>query len=110
MYPIVRGWRNTVANLIEICWLRKAKNEGVRFHRIRDFKQHCTISTVFRQPLNLAMMLCHTGVCEKALLRKRRSLRRASWKSTRSDFRISPGGRKHWKTNNSLAAGIRGWG
>ena len=26
------------------------------------------------------------------------------------DFRISPGGRKHIKTKNSLAAGIGGWG
>ena len=49
--PRVRGWRSTVGRLIEICWAPKKpttdhnllvyawKNNGVRFHRIRDFKQ-----------------------------------------------------------------------
>ena len=47
----LRGWRNTVGNLIEIFWLKNAydgpqftgtcvKHRGVRFHRIRDFKQY----------------------------------------------------------------------
>ena len=47
----IRGWRNTVGNLIEICWLKKAyhgpqftgtcvNNRGVRFRRIRDCKQY----------------------------------------------------------------------
>ena len=49
--PYLRGRRNTVGNLIEICWLKKAfhgpqftgtcvKHRGVRFHRVRDVKQH----------------------------------------------------------------------
>ena len=48
---IVRGWRNTVGNLIELFWLKQTyhgpqftcicvKNRWVRFHRIRDFKQY----------------------------------------------------------------------
>ena len=47
----MRGWWNAVGNLIEICCLEKAysgprftgirvKTRGVRFHRIRDFKQY----------------------------------------------------------------------
>ena len=46
-----RGWRNTVGSLIETSWLKRnyygpqftgicAKSRGVRFHRIRDFKQY----------------------------------------------------------------------
>ena len=54
---LLRGWRNTVGNLIEICWGSKkayrrpcvigicVKNRGVRFHRIRDFKQYYFSST-----------------------------------------------------------------
>ena len=50
-HAIRRGWRNTVGNLIETFWLKEAcrgpqstdircvKHGGVRFHRIRDFKQ-----------------------------------------------------------------------
>ena len=48
---LVRRWRNTVGNLIEFLWLKKAyhrphfidicvKHSGVRFHRTRDFNQH----------------------------------------------------------------------
>ena len=48
----MRGWRSTVGNLIEFVRLKKAyhrphvigicvKHRGVRFHRIRDFKQYC---------------------------------------------------------------------
>ena len=51
-----RGWRNTVGNLIDIFWLNKTyhgpqftgicvKRRGVRFHRIRDFKQYYFNST-----------------------------------------------------------------
>ena len=47
----LRGWPNTVGNLIELFWLKTTchrpqsiglcvKNRGVRFHRTRDFKQH----------------------------------------------------------------------
>ena len=45
-----RGWQNTVGNLIEFVWLKEpnhgprftgtcVKHKGVRFHRVRDFKQ-----------------------------------------------------------------------
>ena len=48
----MRCLQNTVGNLIEICWPKKAyhrpqltgicmNNRGVRFHRVRDFKQYC---------------------------------------------------------------------
>ena len=48
----VRGWWNTVGNVIEIIWLKQTyhgleftgicvNNRRVRFHRIRDFKQYC---------------------------------------------------------------------
>ena len=61
----IRGWWNTAGGLIEICWAKKnirrlqirgkcVRNRGVRFHRIRDFKQY-TISTVFRQPPSSAL-------------------------------------------------------
>ena len=46
----MRGWRNTVGNLVDICWLEKTygpqftdtcvKHRGVRFHRIRDFNKY----------------------------------------------------------------------
>ena len=47
----MRSWRNTVGRLIDVCWLKKSyrgtqfdgiwvNNGGVRFHRIRDFKQY----------------------------------------------------------------------
>ena len=48
----LRGWRNTVGNLIEICWLANkyhcpphftgicVNNRVVQFHQIRDFKQY----------------------------------------------------------------------
>ena len=47
----VRGWQNTVGNLIELFWLKNkyygpqftgacVQNSGLRFHRIRDFKQY----------------------------------------------------------------------
>ena len=50
IYYATRGWRNTVGGL-ESVWLKKAydgpqfadrciNNKGVRFHRIRDFKQY----------------------------------------------------------------------
>ena len=46
----LRGWRNSVGSLVEICWLKEAhhgpqftgtrvNNRGVRLHRIRDFEQ-----------------------------------------------------------------------
>ena len=46
---MLRGWRNTVGNLIDLLWLKEAyhgpqftgtgvNNRGGRFHRIRDFK------------------------------------------------------------------------
>ena len=49
---LLRGWQNTVVNLLEVVWLNEPyhgpqftdvcgnKHRGVRFHRIRDFKQH----------------------------------------------------------------------
>ena len=48
----LRGWWNTVGNLVGISWLEKAyhgprftdicvNQRGVRFHRIRDSEQHC---------------------------------------------------------------------
>ena len=48
---LLRGWQNTVGNLIEIFWLKnnyrgpqfngtRVKHRGVRFHRIRDLKQY----------------------------------------------------------------------
>ena len=48
----LRGWRNTVGNLIEFFWSKKplaglislaiicVKHRGVRFHRIYKFKQY----------------------------------------------------------------------
>ena len=47
----LRGWRNTIGNLIEFFWLKKqhrgpqftgicVKDRGVRFHRFRDLKQY----------------------------------------------------------------------
>ena len=47
----MRGWRNTVGSLIEMCWLNTTchgpqltricgNNRGVRLHRILDFKQY----------------------------------------------------------------------
>ena len=49
--PLLRGWRNTAGNLIEFFLLKHTyhrpqfivicvSNGGVRFHRIRDFKQY----------------------------------------------------------------------
>ena len=48
---VFRGWRNTVGNLTELCWLEHnydgtqltgicVINRVVQFHRIRDFKQY----------------------------------------------------------------------
>ena len=47
---VLGGWHNTVGNLIAFVWLKKTchgpqtgtcvKHRGVRFHRIRDFKQY----------------------------------------------------------------------
>ena len=47
----MRGWRNTVGSLIEICWLKNnygwpqftgicVNNRGIRFNRMQDFKQY----------------------------------------------------------------------
>ena len=54
--PCLGDWRNTVGNLIEFVWLKKAyhspqftgicgENRGVRFHRIRDVKQ-CLFNSI----------------------------------------------------------------
>ena len=52
----VRGWRNTVGNLIETSWLKQnnhwphvtstcVNKRGARFHRTRDFKQ-CQLNSI----------------------------------------------------------------
>ena len=59
---LMRGWRNTVGNLIEFVWLKQAyrrphaigtgvKHRGVRFHRIRDVKQY------YYKPLSLSLSI-----------------------------------------------------
>ena len=71
---ILRGWRNTVGNLIEIGWLEKAchgpqftgtcvKHRGVRFRRIRDFKQYCFNSIPPTSQIWMSPYFAYRPVC-----------------------------------------------
>ena len=73
----MRGWRNTVGNLIDTFGLKKkyhrtrrvdmrVKNGGERFHRIRDFKQYA-ISAAFREPPSEAVQPGGGALCERLL-------------------------------------------
>ena len=71
LYASMRGWRNTVGNLIEALWLKKtyhglqitgicAKHTRVRFHRIRDFKQYSNcmnINTIIHIDIDIDIII-----------------------------------------------------